>query len=66
MIFCIFCGSKISDSEICRQRMRAHVGQTPRWINYYKCDTCGKYFDYRLFITHKKKFEKIIKLNIET
>lgn len=66
MIFCHFCGSKISDNTISKRRLKSAVGLTPRWINFYKCNSCGKHFDYRLFLKHKKIFKKILKSTIET
>ena len=58
--FCVFCGTKISKSEIRKQWLRARCTQCTRWINFYGCKQCGKHFDYRLLQKHKTIFEKIL------
>lgn len=59
-IFCVFCGTKISDSEIRKQKMRARASQCPRWINYYHCNTCCRHFNYMHLQRHKTLFTETL------
>jgi methionyl-tRNA synthetase len=60
IVFCIFCGTIISDSQISRRRREAGPSQCTRWINFYHCDKCGKSFDYKRLQTHKKLFKNTL------
>jgi|SaaInlStandDraft_4_1057021.scaffolds.fasta_scaffold26708_2 hypothetical protein len=62
MFFCNNCGSKISIYTIKKQFRRACTSQCSRWINYYKCDNCNKFNDYKIFKNHKSKMKKILLL----
>ena len=55
-----FCGSKILNSEISKQKFRDRISQCSRWINFYHCNKCGKSFDYRHLQTHKELFKKTL------
>ena len=56
---CFYCGAKISNSEINRQRMRNRVGQCSRlWV--FRCDKCKKMFNYLSFQEHKELFKKTL------
>ena len=56
---CFYCGAKISNSEINKQRMRNRVGQCSRlWV--FRCDKCKKMFNYLSFQEHKELFKKTL------
>lgn len=58
--FCVFCGTKILDSEIYKKNLRARISQSPRWINFYHCNTCCRHFNYRDLQRHKTVFTKTL------
>ena len=53
---CFFCGAKISELEFKRQRRRSRTSQCSRWLLFFKCNNCYKYFDYRHLQKHKELF----------
>ena len=60
-MICYFCGAKILDSVISKQFRKARITSS-RFIYFYHCNKCNKYFDYRHLKKHKELFRETLTL----
>ena len=61
-MICFYCGAKILNSEICRNRQMACVSQCSRFMYLLHCNKCNKGFDYRSLLKHKELFNNTLLL----
>jgi hypothetical protein len=56
MLFCHYCGTKISRFEIRRKRQMAEQTQCSAFRYTYKCNKCEQLYDYQRKLRHKNLF----------